>query len=75
LVTAAPAGTALTRDPRDEPVKLADHAMDAMRYALHGELGEAARKEAYLAAMQRRLEALRGGGRPHEDSGGAFWLA
>jgi hypothetical protein len=29
--------------------------MDATRYALHGELGEAARTEAYLAAMQRRL--------------------
>jgi hypothetical protein len=48
-------GTKVKRDPRDEPVKLADHAMDATRYALHGELGEAARTEAYLAAMQRRL--------------------
>jgi hypothetical protein len=36
---AAPEGTALTRDPRDEPVKLADHAMDATRFALHDELG------------------------------------
>jgi hypothetical protein len=44
---------------RDEPVKLADHAMDATRYALHGELGEAARTEAYLAAMQRRLAEVR----------------
>jgi hypothetical protein len=50
---AAPEGVTLKRDPRDEPVKLADHAMDATRYALHGELGEAARTEAYLAAMQR----------------------
>jgi hypothetical protein len=28
---AAPEGTALKRDPRDEPVKMADHAMDATR--------------------------------------------
>jgi hypothetical protein len=45
-------------DARDEPVKLADHEMDAMRYALHGELGGAARTEAYLAAMQSRLRQL-----------------
>jgi hypothetical protein len=45
-------------DPRDELVKMADHAMDATRYALHGELGEAAKTEAYLAAMQRRLSEL-----------------
>jgi hypothetical protein len=51
-------GSTLKRDPRDEPVKLADHAMDATRYALHGELGEAARTEAYLAAMQRRLKGM-----------------
>jgi hypothetical protein len=60
---AAPEGTALKRDPRDEPVKLMDHAMDATRYALHGELdgelGEAARTQAYLAAMQRRLAGMR----------------
>jgi hypothetical protein len=37
---------------------MADHAMDATRYALHGELGEAAKTEAYLAAMQRRLEGM-----------------
>jgi hypothetical protein len=36
----------------------ADHAMDAMRYALHGELGEAAKTEAYLAELQRRLSEL-----------------
>jgi hypothetical protein len=39
----------------------ANHAMDATRYALHGELGEAARTEAYLAAMQSRLAAVRVG--------------
>jgi hypothetical protein len=50
-----PEGTTQKQDPRNEPVKLADHAMDATRYALHGELGEAAKTEAYLAAMQRRL--------------------
>jgi hypothetical protein len=55
---AAPEGTVLKRDPRDEPVKLADHAMDAMRYALHGELGEAAKTEAYLAELQRRLVGM-----------------
>jgi hypothetical protein len=48
------------RDPRDEPVKLADHAMDALRYVLHAELGEAGRTEAYLAVMQGRLSELSG---------------
>jgi hypothetical protein len=46
------------RDPRDEPVKMAGHAMDATRYALHGEVGEAAKTEAYLAARQRRLASM-----------------
>jgi hypothetical protein len=32
--------------------------MDAKRYALHGELGKAARTEEYLAAMQRRLAGM-----------------
>jgi hypothetical protein len=41
-----------------ETPTVADHAMDATRYALHGELGEAARTEAYLAAMQRRLAGM-----------------
>jgi Terminase RNAseH like domain len=57
-----PEGTTSKRDPRDEPVKQADHAMDATRYALHGELGEAARTEAYLAEMQRRLAAMQQAG-------------
>jgi hypothetical protein len=48
------------QDPRDEPVKMADHAMDATRYALYGELGKATRTEAYLAAMQRRLVGIWG---------------
>jgi hypothetical protein len=39
---------------------MADHAMDATRYALHGELGEAAKTEAYLAEMQRRLGEMWG---------------
>jgi hypothetical protein len=34
--------------------------MDATRYALHGELGEVAKTEAYLAAMQRRLGEMCG---------------
>jgi hypothetical protein len=51
-------GVTLKRDPRDEPVKLADHAMDATRYALHGELGEAVKTEAYLAELQRRLAGI-----------------
>jgi hypothetical protein len=55
---ATPEGVTLKRDPRDELVKLADHAMDATRYALHGELGEAAKTEAYLAELQRRLSAM-----------------
>jgi hypothetical protein len=36
----------------------AGHARDATRYALHGELGEAAKTEAYLAEMQRQLAAM-----------------
>jgi hypothetical protein len=38
--------------------KLADHAMDATWYAVHGELGEAAKTEAYLAELQRRLSEM-----------------
>jgi hypothetical protein len=57
-----PEGREVKRDPRDEPVKQADHAMDATRYALHGELGEAARTEAYLAEMQRRLAGMQAQG-------------
>jgi hypothetical protein len=49
------------RDPRDEPVKLADHAMDALRYLLQAEVGEAGRTEAYLAEMQRRLHHRQAG--------------
>jgi hypothetical protein len=56
-----PEGTTVKHDRRDEPVKQADHAMDATRYALHGELGEAAKTEAYLAEMQRRLAGMCGG--------------
>jgi hypothetical protein len=57
-----PEGTMAKRDPRDEPVKQADHAMDATRYALHGELGEAAKTDTYLAAMQRRLADMQAQG-------------
>jgi hypothetical protein len=32
--------------------------MDATRYALHAELGEAAKTETYLAELQRRLQEL-----------------
>jgi hypothetical protein len=32
--------------------------MDATRYVLHRELGEAAQTEAYLAELQRRLSKL-----------------
>jgi phage terminase large subunit-like protein len=35
------------------PLKVADHAMDATRYALHSELTGHARTEAYLADLQR----------------------
>ena len=44
------------RDPSEEPVKQSDHAMDALRYALHSELGQQAATEAYLAEMQRLVK-------------------
>ncbi len=43
------------RDASELPLKQADHAMDATRYALHGELTGWARTEAYLADMRRRM--------------------
>jgi hypothetical protein len=42
------------RDPSEQPLKQSDHALDATRYALHGELASAAKTEAYLAALRRR---------------------
>jgi hypothetical protein len=39
----------------EHPIKAADHALDATRYALHAELPGAARTEAYLADLQRYL--------------------
>ena len=44
------------RDPAEQPLKQGDHAMDAARYALHTELAGAARTEAYLADMRRRMD-------------------
>ncbi|WIG60491.1 MAG: hypothetical protein OJF49_003239 [Ktedonobacterales bacterium] len=44
------------RDASEEPLKQSDHALDASRYALHGELAGAAKTEAYLASMRGRLE-------------------
>jgi hypothetical protein len=55
-------GVEVRRDPRDEPVKASDHAMDALRYVLQAELGEAERTEAYLAEMQRRVAGMRAPG-------------
>jgi hypothetical protein len=49
-------GERAKRDPAEEPVKHSDHAMDALRYALHGELAGTARTEAYLAELRRRVE-------------------
>ncbi len=43
-----------TRDPAEHPLKQHDHALDATRYALHTELGRAARTEAYLARAARQ---------------------
>jgi phage terminase large subunit-like protein len=43
------------RDASEEPLKQSDHALDASRYALHGELAGAAKTEAYLAAMAQPL--------------------
>jgi hypothetical protein len=39
------------RDTSEEPIKLNDHAMDALRYALHSELAGVAKTEAYLASL------------------------
>jgi phage terminase large subunit len=44
------------RDPSELPIKQSDHAMDATRYALHGELGGRAKTEAYLADMRQYVE-------------------
>ncbi|HEV2236398.1 MAG TPA: hypothetical protein VGR57_07015, partial [Ktedonobacterales bacterium] len=49
-------GQEVRRDPREEPIKLSDHALDATRYALHGELGGAGRTDAYLSGMGQWLK-------------------
>ena len=36
------------------PLKAADHALDATRYALHSALPTLARTEAYLAELRQR---------------------
>lgn len=46
------------RDPAEEPVKQSDHGLDAMRYALHSELGQATAVEAYLADVGRMVKPL-----------------
>lgn len=55
----APAPDGGRRDPAEHPLKQSDHAMDATRYALHSELSQTARADAYLVAMQRRLDGMR----------------
>jgi hypothetical protein len=52
-------GSLAARRKRDEPVKVVDHAMDALRYVLQAEMGEARRTEVYLAEMQRRVAGMR----------------
>jgi hypothetical protein len=47
---AAPGGR---RDPSEQPLKQNDHALDASRYALHSELGQARQADAYLDRMAR----------------------
>jgi phage terminase large subunit len=41
------------RDPAEEPIKQSDHALDALRYALRSELGQATAVDAYLHEMGR----------------------
>jgi phage terminase large subunit len=50
---AAPEGSDIPtrRDAAEEPIKLNDHALDALRYALHSELTGIAKTEAYLAQL------------------------
>ena len=45
------------RDPSEEPIKQADHALDALRYALHSELAGVAKTEAYLGELQRWMRS------------------
>jgi hypothetical protein len=41
----------IKRDAAEEPIKLNDHCLDALRYALHSELTGVAATEAYLAQL------------------------
>lgn len=52
-------GQTSRRDPKEEPLKQSDHALDALRYALHSELAGAAKTEAYLADTRRWVEEVR----------------
>jgi hypothetical protein len=44
------------KESSEQPLKQNDHALDATRYALHTHLRQARAADAYLAAMQRRLD-------------------
>ncbi|HEY7976384.1 MAG TPA: terminase large subunit [Ktedonobacterales bacterium] len=57
---AAPEGSDIPtkRDVAEEPIKLNDHCLDALRYALHSELTGIAKTEAYLAALVAQSSQL-----------------
>jgi hypothetical protein len=59
------------RDGSEEPIKLNDHAMDALRYALFSELGSAGSTDAYIEEMARWLSMERRDERERERGGHA----
>jgi phage terminase large subunit len=46
------------RDPSEEPIAQNNHALDALRYIAHSELGQATTTDAYLDDLQRALERM-----------------
>lgn len=52
---------AARRDPSEEPVKLHDHCLDALRYVLHAELQGSAKTDAYLAALVAQAQTTSSG--------------
>ena len=58
------------RDGSEEPIKLNDHAMDALRYALFSELGSAGSTDAYIEEMARWLSMERRERRERDEHAG-----
>jgi hypothetical protein len=47
-----------SRDPSEEPIAQNNHALDALRYLAHSELGQVRTTDAYLEYFERTVERM-----------------